>query len=279
MLSTDGNNPEQNENSDKENKESEPEKENSEAQEKEEPEKGEKTEKYMPFTDHLEELRKRIFICLGSVVSLAIIAYMFSDQILNILTKHSSSNLQILKPTGGFIIHIKVSFFAGIVFGVPVLIYQFWKFVAPGLFPKEKKFVFPIILFTIICFITGAMFAYFMVIPHALDFLRGFETETIIANWTIEEFIRFITMMVLIFGFVFELPLVALFLGRIGIINHKMMSKYRRHALLGSLILGALLTPPDGFTQIMLAVPMWILYEISIFIVRVFGKKPAEEEI
>jgi len=211
-----------------------------------------------------------------------LISYIFSEKLLDFLTKPKPNPdvpLQILKPTGGFLIHIKVAFFAGIVFSIPVLIYQFWQFVAPGLFTKERKYIFPIILFSVICFVTGALFAYFIVIPLGLKFLLGFETESMIANWTIDEYISFITMLMIVFGVVFELPMVALFLGKIGIINHKIMSKYRRYALFGALVFGAVLTPPDFITQLALAIPLWILYEVSIVLVRIFGKKPSENDI
>jgi len=239
-----------------------------------------KKEKHMPFTEHLEELRMRLFKCIGSVVGFGLASYIFSDRILQILTRPNPGvQLQILKPTGGFLIHLKVSFFAGVIISIPVLLYQFWQFVAPGLFKKERRFVFPIIVFTVICFSIGALFAYFIVIPFGLQFLLGFETETIIAQWTIDDFISFVAMMVVVFGVVFELPLVALFLGKIGIINHTMMTKYRKHAIFGTIVFGAVLTPPDFITQLALAIPLWMLYEISIILVRIFVKKTSDDDI
>jgi len=239
-------------------------------------------EKHMPFIEHLEELRQRLFKCIGSVVGLGIISYIFSDELLVFLTSRNPNPdvpLQFLKPTGLFLIHIKVAFFAGLVFSIPVLIYQFWQFVSPGLFQKERKYVFPIILFSVICFVIGAVFAFFIVIPLGLEFLLGFETESIVANWTINEFISFVTVLVIVFGVVFELPMVALFLGRIGIINYKMMLKYWRYAILSAFVFGAVLTPPDPYTQVMLAFPLFLLYGVSILLVRIFGKKPSENDI
>ncbi len=231
-------------------------------------------EKYMPFTEHLEELRKRLFICIGVIISFSFVAYFFSSELLDFLTKPNPGvQLQILRPTGGFIVHLKVSFFAALVFSIPVLIYQFWQFIAPGLFLNEKKYVFPVILFTILCFISGALFAYYVVLPFGLAFLLGFETESIVAQWTIDDFISFVTMMMIVFGIVFELPLVAMFLGKIGIINHAMMSQYRRYAIFGAIVFGAVLTPPDFITQLALAIPLLILYELSIVLVRITGKK------
>ena len=236
-------------------------------------------EKYMPFTEHLEELRKRLFICIGVIVSFSLVAYFFSPELLEFLTKPNPGvQLQFLRPTGGFIVHLKVSFFAGLIFSIPVLIYQFWQFIAPGLFLNEKKYVFPVIFFTILCFVVGALFAYFVVLPFGLTFLLGFETESIEARWTIDDFISFVTMMMIVFGIVFELPLVAMFLGKIGIINHAMMSQYRRYAIFGAIVFGAVLTPPDFITQLALAIPLWILYELSIVLVRITGKKSVQDD-
>lgn len=238
-------------------------------------------EKHMAFTDHLEELRKRLFKIIGTVVVLGFVSYFFAENILAVLTRPlpEGAVLQYLRPTGGFLIYIKVSFFSSLLLSMPVIIYQFWQFVAPGLFPKEKKYVLPVIFFTVFCFAIGATFSYLVVIPLGLQFLQAFQTEFMVPNWTIDEFISFVTMLMLVFGLVFELPLVALFLGRIGIINSKMMSKYRRHALFGAIVFGAILTPPDFITQLALAIPLWILYEISIIIVKFLGSKPSEDDI
>jgi len=237
-------------------------------------------EKYMSFTDHLEELRERLIKCIISVAVLAIGAFYFSDAILRfLLIPNPGVKLQMLKPTTGFMIHLKVGFYTGIIVGVPVIAYHLWKFIAPGLFPKERRYVVPVVFFTAICFLIGAAFSFFAVIPFGLKFLRTFETDYMRAQWTIDDYINFVTMMMLAFGCVFELPLIALFLGRVGLINHKMMSKYRRHAIVGAAIVGGILTPPDPYTQILLGVPLWILYEISIFLVRIFGKKRTEENI
>ncbi len=238
-----------------------------------------KKEKYMPFTEHLEELRKRLFYCIGSIVVFGAASYYFSSELLEILTRPNPGvQLQILKPTGGFIVHLKVSFFAGLLISIPVLIYHFWNFISPGLFDKEKNYLFPVIFFTVFSFTVGALFAYFIVLPFGLQFLLGFETESIIAQWTIDDFISFVTMMMIVFGIVFELPLVAMFLGKIGIINHVKMAEYRRYALVGAVIFGAVLTPPDFITQIALAIPLWILYEISIILVRISGKNNENDD-
>lgn len=254
---------------------------NSGSAEKTQESKGNAKAKHMPFTDHLEELRMRLFKIIGSIVGTGLICYIFAPRILNILTGPAPEGivLQYLRPTGGFIIYLKVSFFAGVLISMPVIIYQFWQFIAPGLFPNEKKRVIPIVFFTVFSFAVGAIFAYSIVIPMGLQFLSTFQTETMVPNWTVDDFISFVTMLMLVFGLVFELPLVALFLGKLGLIDSKMMTKYRRHALFGAVVFGAVLTPPDFITQIALAIPLWLLYEISIVLVRIFCKKSTEEDI
>ncbi len=237
-------------------------------------------EKQMPFTEHLEELRIRLFKIIGSVGGFGLIAYFFHEKILAFIKipKPPEVELISLAPTQLFIVSIKLSFYAGAVVSIPVIVYQFWQFIAPGLFPKERKLVFPIIFFTIFCFSIGAVFAFLVIIPYGLDFLMAFEIEDIVAKWSIDKYIDFVTMMVLVFGIVFELPLLALFFGKVGLINEKMMRKYRKGFVLVALILGAVLTPPDGFTQIALAIPLVILYEVSIYLVKMVQKKKKEKE-
>ncbi|MFC1730456.1 twin-arginine translocase subunit TatC [candidate division KSB1 bacterium] len=241
---------------------------------------GGRNESKMPFVDHLEELRRRLFYCVGSIIGLGLIAYIFSQRLLDIITMPvpEGTSLISLAPQQMFIVHIKVSFYAGIILGMPVLVFQFWQFVAPGLFPKERKALFPVIFFTVFSFVVGGLFAYFIVVPNGLLFLQSFQTEDIIASWSIDKYISFVTMMIMVFGVVFEIPLLAVFLAKIGLIDHRMMRKYRKYSILGAVILGAILTPPDGFTQIALAVPLWILYEISIFLVRIFGSGDETED-
>ncbi len=246
---------------------------------KKEPKK-KKEEAKMPFVDHLEELRSRLFYCIGSIIGTGIIAYIFSQRLLDFVTEPipPGTTLISLAPQQMFIVHIKVSFYAGVILSIPVLVYQFWQFVAPGLFQKERKMLFPIVFFTLFCFAIGGVFAYFIVIPNGLAFLASFQTSDIAASWSIDKYISFVTMMIMVFGIVFEIPLLAIFLAKIGIINYKIMQKYRKYSILVAVILGAVLTPPDGFTQIALAIPLVLLFEISIWLVRLFGKKPEEEE-
>ena len=243
-------------------------------------------EKRMPFLDHLEELRWRLIKSIAAVMVMAMVSYMFSEQILNFLTHpyaKFSRPLIFLAPTEGFMIRIKLALFGGLIFALPVIFYQFWKFVAPGLYPHEKKYVPTIIVISTFNFLVGAAFAYFVIVPFGLRFLIGFETPDLQASIRIKDYLSFITNLMLAFGVVFELPILAFFLTRIGIITPEFMKKYRRYAIVIVFVLAAILTPPDVFSQIALAIPLVLLYEISIWVSKAAKRKrdeakQAEEE-
>ncbi|MCG8607748.1 twin-arginine translocase subunit TatC [bacterium] len=241
-------------------------------------------EKEMPFLDHLEELRWRLIKSIVAVIATAIVAYFFSSELLSILIhpyneainylgKPSDQKLIFLSPTGGFMIHIKLAVFTGLMVALPVIFYQMWQFVVPGLLDKERKNI-PIIVFlSTICFFIGAFFCYYVVLRYGLRFLLGFETADLAANITINDYIQFITMLILVFGLVFELPILAFFLTKIGLVTPPFLRNYRRHAIVLMVILSAIITPPDVFTQILLAGPLALLYEISILVSVIALKK------
>lgn len=236
-----------------------------------------KTEREMPFLEHLEELRWRLIKSLSAIVVAAIGAYFFSDQLLailigpyndafNYLGKPVGQKLIFLTPTGGFMIHVKLAVFAGLLIALPVVFYQIWRFVVPGLMNKERRHVPIIVALSTICFFAGAFFCYFVVLKFGLRFLLGFETADLAANITISDYLQFITMLILVFGMVFELPILAFFLTKIGLVTPAFLRHYRRHAIVLMVILSAIITPPDVFTQILLAGPLALLYEISILV-------------
>jgi len=234
-------------------------------------------EKEMPFLDHLEELRWRLIKSIVTVIICAIGVYFFSEQVLGFLiapyndaAPHVDSGavqkLIFLSPTGGFMIRIKISIFSAILLGLPVIFYQMWQFVVPGLLGKEKKLVPVVAFFSTLCFLTGALFCYFVVLRYGLRFLLSFETKDLVATISINEYLGFVTMLILVFGVIFELPILALFLTKIGLLTPAFMRHYRRHGIVGMVILSAVVTPPDVFTQLLLAGPLILLYEISILI-------------
>ena len=236
-------------------------------------------EKEMPFLDHLEELRWRLLKSVISVFIMMVVCFYFSDFILELLLLPGKQldtpvPLQVLKVQTVFIIKLEIALFAGIVFSLPVIFYQFWQFLAPGLVAKERK-ILPLIVFaSVLCFLLGGFFAYFIIIPYALDFFLGLAPADIENKIALDFYIGFLLRLIVVFGVVFELPMLSMILSKIGILTPAFMRKYRKYALVGAFILGAILTPPDPTTQIFLALPIIILYEISIFIAHIFSSKP-----
>jgi sec-independent protein translocase protein TatC len=233
--------------------------------------------KEMSFLDHLEELRRRILKSLVAVVFFAIGAYFISDWLVNVVSVPLQDvGVYFKAPAEAFLVRLKISIFAGAIVAVPVLFYQAWMFVGPGLYKSEAKVVIPIVFSSTIFFLIGGGFCFFYVIPLAMKFLLGFATERMQPMIMIGDYISFAGMLVLAFGLVFELPVASFILGRMGIIDHKLLAKGRRYAIVGMVILGAVLTPPDIISQLMLAGPLYLLYEISIIVVRITAKKAGD---
>jgi sec-independent protein translocase protein TatC len=238
----------------------------------------------MPFTAHLAELRKRLIISFVAVGIGFAVAYAFSAEIFDWLVQPL---IKVLPPGDklvftalpeAFFIYLKASLIAGIVLASPVIFYELWMFVAPGLHQREKRFVLPFVIISTLLFVAGALFGYYIVFPVGFRFLVGFSTENIRALPSLQLYLSFCIKMLLGFGLVFEFPVLAYFLGRAGIISSPMMAKNRRIAILLIFIVAAVITPPDVVSQILLAVPLYILFEGSILIVKLTGKKKKEED-
>lgn len=241
-------------------------------------------ESKLPFTAHLEELRKRLIVCFIAVGIGFVISYGFKEYLFQILI---NPLVKVMQPgdslifTGlpeAFFTYLKVAFLAGLMLAAPVIIYEFWIFVAPGLYDKEKRLMLPIVFLSTFFFIGGALFGYFLVFPWGFKFFLGFATETIRPMPSMKEYLGFSAKLLLAFGLVFELPLVITFLARLGVVSVDFLKKNRKYALLLFFVGAAVLTPPDIVTQIMMALPLMLLYEISIIGARIFGKKKMEED-
>ncbi len=234
----------------------------------------------MTFLDHLEELRWRIIYSLIGIVIGTILAWVFIDffveQILLLPAKESGLKLQNLRPFGQLFLYFQVAIMIGLIFSFPNIVYQIWKFIAPALKQNEKKYIKWIVIFTTFCFLSGIIFAYFVMLPFTLQFAVQFGTPTIENNFSIDEYLSIILSVMLGAGLVFELPMLSFFLSTIGILTPKLMRKYRRHSIVVILVFAAFLTPgTDPVSQLLLAVPLLILYEISIFVSKIFQKKSA----
>ena len=238
----------------------------------------------LPFTSHLEELRKRLITCFIAAGIGFVISYGFKERLFEILIRPL---IRVMEPgdklifTGlpeAFFTYLKVSLLTGLMLAAPVIIYQFWMFVVPGLYEKERRFLMPIVFLSSFFFIGGALFGYFIVFPFGFKFFLGFATETIQPLPSMREYLSFSSKLLLAFGLSFELPLVLTFLAKLGIITADFLKKNRKYALLLFFVGAAILTPPDVVTQIMLALPLMALYELSILGARFFGKKPSKED-
>ncbi len=175
-------------------------------------------------------------------------------------------------PSQAFSVRIKLSIFMGIFASAPIVFYQFWRFIVPGLTRREAGNVFWAVLFTSLFFFLGSVFCYFIVVPLSIQFFLGFQTSKLVPLINIGDYISFVAWSVLAFGLIFELPVVSFFLGKLGLLSAGFLSKGRRYAVVLILIVSAILTPPDVFSQILMAIPLYVLYELSILVVRFTGK-------
>jgi len=243
------------------------------------------TQDKSPFTEHLGELRDRLVRSFIAVAIGFVAAYSFKEKLFEILIaplviamgETGKAQMIFTGLPEAFFTYLKVSLLAGIILTTPVIFYEFWMFVSPGLYRAEKKYIIPIVILSVFFFLVGSSFGYFIVFPYGFKFFLGFATETISAMPSMKEYLSFSSKMLLAFGFVFELPLVLTFMARMGLVNVAFLRKNRKYAILIFFIGAAIITPPDVITQIMMAVPLMVLYEISIIGAKVFGKKKTEE--
>lgn len=241
--------------------------------------KGSKSPDEMTFLEHLEDLRKRIFYSLLALLITVIPAWMLSKDLYRILARPvtqflpEGTKLAFTTLTAPFMLYIKVSFLAAIFFTSPFIFLQFWYFIAPGLYKKEKKYALPFVLFTTVFFTIGALFAYFIVFPWACRFFLkvGTDFQPVI---TVDQYFSLALRIILGISLVFELPTLVFFLSRMGLVTSRWLVKNFKYAVLVIFIIAAVITPtPDMVTQSIIAIPMLGLYGLSILIALVFGKK------
>jgi len=243
-------------------------------------------EEKLPVTDHLEELRSRLIKSLLAVAAGFILSYSFSKQLFDLLTwplmqaMPEDGKLIYTSLQEAFITYLKISFFAGIFIAAPVIFYQIWKFIMPGLYSNERRYVVPFVIAACCFFLLGASFAFFVAFPFGFKFFLGFTTDRIQALPSMKEYLSLCMSLLLAFGITFELPVVMFFLARMGLVNHLMLKRYRKYAVLIISIIAAVLTPPDVMSMAMLGIPLYLLFELSVLITYFFGKKkaPVSEE-
>jgi sec-independent protein translocase protein TatC len=238
------------------------------------------SEKEMGFLDHLEELRWRIIKSLIGIIIGGVGVGVFIDWIMNNIIFAPAANSQPplsiinLRPYGQFVIYMEVILIGGAVVSVPNIIYQIWKFVEPALKENEKRYVTGVVTFTSVCFITGVVFSYFLLLPAALGFFANFGSTIIENKISADEYMSFVLSLIIASGLVFELPMLSFFLSKIGILKPSFMRKYRRHAIVVILLIAGIVTPgPDITSQVLLGIPLLGLYELSILICKYSQKK------
>lgn len=236
---------------------------------------------------HLIELRKRLMIIVGTLILFFAVSFYFHEILMawvdaplrEVLAAYPESKLISTQTGGTFFVAIKVSFFAALLFSIPILLWQVWLFVAPGLYANEKKTLLPFIFGGTTMFTIGVMFAYYIVVPYGFEFLIAFGYS---ANYTalinIEDYVGFFTKIMFGFGLSFELPVFSYFLALLGLIDDRMMKDFFKYAVIIIFVVAALLTPPDILTQLLMAGPLVILYGFSILIVRMVNPASPEEE-
>ena len=227
--------------------------------------------KSMSFIDHLEELRWRIIKILSSIIFGGILTFFFIDFFLELLliplentNSDNPINLQVLSVQGMFIIKWSIALIGGVVLAIPVITFQIWKFISPGLYANEKGFVLPLVFFSFVSFLLGIIFSYTILIPYCLNFFASLSGETVLNNFSINHYFSFITWLLLGCGIVFQLPVVSFLLSTIGLLTPAFMRHYRRHAIVIIFILSSFITPPDPVSMLVMAFPLIILYELSI---------------
>ena len=235
----------------------------------------------MPLTSHLEELRRKLIISGISWLVAFLACYAFAEPLFDMIATPvraalpEGTSLVFITATEPFFTYLKIGALAGLLVAMPVIFWQIWSFIAPGLYQHEKRYIFPFVLASTLCFATGAFFGYRYVFPMAFKVLIEFGTSSgdLSAMLSMGSYLSLSSKLLLAFGLVFELPVVIFFLARMGIVDHKMLARNRKFALLAAFLTGAILTPPDVFSQTALALPFIILYEIGIIVARLFGKR------
>lgn len=265
-------------------------------------------EKEMTFVEHLEELRMHIIRSIIAIGAFAIIIFFLTDFVFNVIIfgpldpkfptyqllcwsaetlkipslciAPVAPSLQTLDMGEAFFLHIKVCLIGGLVAAFPFVLWELWKFVRPGLYDREVKATRGVVAVSSFLFMLGVCFGYFILAPFAINFLVGYQLPMINQDTSIikaASFINYMIMFTMPSGIVFELPIIIFYLARIGIVTPEGMRKYRRHSIIGILLLAAIITPPDVMTQIIVAIPVYILYEFSINIAAREARKRAKE--
>jgi sec-independent protein translocase protein TatC len=236
------------------------------------------------FISHLIELRNRLLLAIGAVFLVFLCLLYWAKDLYALLAKPLLAAL----PAGGqmiatdvvgvFLVPIKVAALVAFVIALPYVLYQVWAFVAPGLYANEKRLVLPLVVASSVLFLVGMAFAYFLVFPTVFEFMAKVAPEGVAWMTDIEKYLSFVMTSFIAFGVTFEVPVVVIVLVRAGVISIEKLKEIRPYVIVGAFVVGAIITPPDIVSQFMLAVPLWLLYELGIVLARFVGRSPGAAE-
>ncbi|HEX5579579.1 MAG TPA: twin-arginine translocase subunit TatC [Candidatus Limnocylindria bacterium] len=229
----------------------------------------------MTLVEHLEELRRRLIVVVLSVLAAAVVGFLVSGEVIVLLRDRLPEeyrNLVILGPADALTAQLKVAGFLGIAIAMPIILFEVWRFVSPGLTPREKRFVWPVIIAGLLLFVLGVLIGY-LVIPYTLTFLLNFSQDIVTPMLTIDAYMGFVTTMMLAFGLILEFPIVLIGLSRVGVLNYRRVASRRRWAILAIVLFAIILTPGgDPISPLILSSVMFILFEGSLQIIRLIGR-------
>ena len=236
------------------------------------------------FISHLVELRDRLLRAILAVIVVFLCLFYWAKDLYALLAKPLLAAL----PAGGqmiatdvvgvFLVPVKVAFLVAFVIALPYVLYQAWAFVAPGLYANEKRLVLPLVVASSVLFLVGMSFAYFLVFPMVFRFMASVAPEGVAWMTDIDKYLSFVLTTFIAFGVTFEVPVVVIVLVRAGVISIEKLKEIRPYVIVGAFVIGAIFTPPDVISQVMLAVPLWFLYELGIVCARIVGRAPAASE-
>lgn len=238
--------------------------------------------KHQSLVEHLTELRVKLIRAVIGILICGLLSYKFSEQIFEIIRTPilpylKNMGLVFTAPMDKFMAHVKIAIFSGVIISSPVWFYQIWSFIAPGLYKNERRYALGFIFSALILFLTGILMCYFLILPVTFEFLLGFGGTVDQPMITISEYLSFFITMHLAFGLAFELPLILVVLGMLGIVSQAFLRDKRRYAIVIMAVFAALVTPsPDAVTMLLLLVPLALLYEVAVILVGFFEKRKAQ---
>lgn len=235
-------------------------------------------DKELSLVQHLKELRDRLMVAAVAVLITTTIAFFFTTDIIRLLILPAGADLKLtsLNPTENFTTYMRVALFSGIALAMPVILYEIYAYIDPALVPSERRLALRLGPFILLLFIAGMLFCYFLLLPNAIKFLISFASDVFQNQLRAQEYLSFVTTFILGMGLVFELPVIIYTLVRLGVVQRSWLTKQRRYVIVVVFVVGAIITPtPDPFNQTLVAIPMYLLFELGLFLARFAAKSRA----